>query len=631
MIMVVAKDKWKQSLLAFGITGSVAEYISAAAMINFSLFKNYQFNPFYEAFQYNLLHPVQTMSEAFSNDLFMQMQPILLAGTLLLSGKAFFQKSNKYEEASQYGAYGTSRWATDSEIFKTNSITTTFQGDGTILGMYKRKPIIQHTKSHLNRNVFLVGGSGAGKTRSVIIPNILNNTSKSIVAVDPKGELYEKTSQAKREQGYDVRLVNFKNRDVSDRYNLFEYIRKDSDAFKVADTLVNNAGDESKLRKDFWNQAQTSVLQALILYVKYALSPQEQHMGSVIAVGQLPEEELKKAFHEFEPGHVVRKAYQTAVENLKEKTMGDVFITLMQTLNPWQYEDVCQFTAANDFLFEDLGKKKMIVYIIMPIADNEFRPLITTFFTQMFSELYRLADQHYGTLPNNVLLQLDEFANIGKIPNFEERLSTTRSLGIEVTIVLQDTSQLERVYGKEIAKEVMNNCDIRLLLKAGEHETAKYFSQLAGKTTIRVKNQSNSSNSTSSSKSESAHYMGRDLITADEITRLNKDEALLFLSGQYPMRIEKAWFDRFKHFKVMLQQEVSRDDYPVTDRSDYAVFCSNSTSSTSDSPYIIDDIVLEETEQAQTDEELEIEQNDSNTKQTKDQGELDDLMNSFKF
>ncbi|OES45381.1 VirD4-like conjugal transfer protein, CD1115 family [Domibacillus iocasae] len=629
--MTDVKESLKRSLLITAIAVVAAEYISAAALNDFSLFKNYQFNLFYEAFQTNFFHPVQTLSEAFSNDLFIQIQPFLVIGTLFLFGRTFFQKKNQYEEASQYGAYGTSRWAKDSEIFKTNSITTKFHGDGTILGIYKRKPIIQHDQSHLNRNVLLVGGSGAGKTRSVIIPNILNNTSKSIIAVDPKAELYEKTSQAKREQGYEVRLINFKNRDVSDRYNLFEYIRKDSDAFKIADTLVNNAGEGSRLKKDFWNQAQTSVLQALILYVKYALPSQQQHMGSVMAVGQLPEEKLKEAFHAFDSNHVVRKAYQTAVDKLKEKTMGDVFVTLMQTLNPWQYEDVCQFTAANDFLFEDLGKKKMIVYIIMPIADNEFRPLITSFFTQMFSELYRLADQHYGRLPNSVLLQLDEFANIGKVPNFEERLSTTRSLGIEVTIVLQDTSQLERVYGKEIAKEVMNNCDIRLLLKAGEHETAKYFSQLAGKTTIRVKNQSNSSSRTSSSKSESAQYMGRDLITADEITRLNKDEALLFLSGQYPMRIEKAWFDRFKHFKGMLSQEVSREDYPVADRSDYSVFCLNDESSTADSPYIIDDLNLEETEQDHLEEELEIEQRDSNTKQTKNQGELEDLMDEFKF
>lgn len=629
--MTDVKESWKRSLLITAIAVVATEYISAAAINDFSLFKNYQFNLFYEAFQTNLFHPVKTISEAFSNDLFIQIQPFLVIGTLFLFGRTFFQKKNQYEEASQYGAYGTSRWAKASEIFKTNSITTKFHGDGTILGIYKRKPIIQHDQSHLNRNVLLVGGSGAGKTRSVIIPNILNNTSKSIIAVDPKAELYEKTSQAKREQGYEVRLINFKNRDVSDRYNLFEYIRKDSDAFKIADTLVNNAGEGSRLKKDFWNQAQTSVLQALILYVKYALPSQEQHMGSVMAVGQLPEEKLKEAFHAFDSNHVVRKAYQTAVDKLKEKTMGDVFVTLMQTLNPWQYEDVCQFTAANDFLFEDLGKKKMIVYIIMPIADNEFRPLITTFFTQMFSELYRLADQHYGRLPNSVLLQLDEFANIGKIPNFEERLSTTRSLGIEVTIVLQDTSQLERVYGKEIAKEVMNNCDIRLLLKAGEHETAKYFSQLAGKTTIRVKNQSNSSSRTSSSKSESAQYMGRDLITADEITRLNKDEALLFLSGQYPMRIEKAWFDRFKHFKGMLRQEVSREDYPVADRSDYAVFCLNDESSTADSPFIIDDLNLEETEQDHIEEELESEQHDSNTKQTKNQGELEELMDDFKF
>lgn len=575
--MEITKDKLKRSAIAAAAAGGFSQYLGAAIVNDFDLVKNHKLQQFWDAFNYNLAHPISSISNALSNEMFTQIQPFLLGGTLFLAGKVLFDKEHKYEDASAYGAYGTSRWAKYNEIFDKENITNKIKNEGTILGIFKGKPIIHHRESWLNRNISIVGGSGAGKTRSMIISNILKNKEKSIVVIDPKGELYEKTSQTKREDGYEVHLVNFKNRDISDRYNLFDYLRRDADAFKIADTMANNAGEGTKIKKDFWNQSQISILQALILYVKYTLPPEQQHMGSVFNLANSPIEAIYAAFQEYDPSHIVRRAYANSIEKLlgNPKTLADVFQTLLQTLNPWQYDDVCQFTAANDFLFEDLGKKKMIVYVILPIADNEFRPLITTFFSQLFSELYLLADNHYGELPNGVILYLDEFANIGKIPNFEERLSTTRSLGIEVNIVLQDTSQLENRYGKDLAKEILNNCDIKMLLKTTEYETAKYFSYLAGKTTIRIKNQSSSKGSKSSSTNESYSYMGRDLITPDEITRMKKNEELLFISGQYPMKVNKSWFDQIKEYKNLMKNKVSRDDYPVPDRGDYKAFVPN--------------------------------------------------------
>ncbi|MED1205598.1 VirD4-like conjugal transfer protein, CD1115 family [Heyndrickxia acidicola] len=626
--MEITKEKIKKSAIVGGAVGLFSEYLGSSVLKDFQLFKDYHFQKYWDTLQMNMSHPISSFESALSNDLFHLIQPFIIGGTLFLAGKVLFQKEDKYEDASKYGAYGTSRWANSSEIFNKDNITIQFKQQGTILGQYKKKPIIQHDKSYLNRNMLLVGGSGAGKTQSIIIPNILNNTQKSIVVIDPKGELYEKTSQAKRHQGYEVHLINFKNRDISDRYNLFDYIRRDSDAFKVADTMVNNAGEGTKIKKDFWNMAQTSVLQALILYVKHVLPHEMQHMGSVYALSQIPTDQIRELFEAFEPTHIVRKAYMSAMDKLQEKTEADVFSTLNQTLNPWQYEDVCSFTSGNDFLFEDLGKKKMIVYVIMPIADNEFRPLITTFFSQMFSELYRLADLNYGVLPKKVLLELDEFANVGKIPNFEERLSTTRSLGIEVTIVLQDTSQLEKVYGKELSKEIINNCDIRLLLKANEFETAKYFSQLAGKTTVRVKNRSNSKSTKSSSKNESINYIGRDLITPDEIMRLKKDEELLFLSGQYPMKVNKAWVNTFPYFKKMMMEDVSRDHYSVLDRGEYKEFYYEKSVSVDD--FLFEEDLLMEDEPQETIETSEPIEPAENSKEENTES-IDDLIGSFKF
>lgn len=569
--MDITKDKVKKAGILTGVVGAVSEYASASFINSFDYIKNYQFNEFWDSIDYNLMHPMANITNALSNEMYTNIQPFLIGGTLFLAGKVLFQKTDRYEDASDYGAYGTARWAKESEIFNREDITTDLNKEGSILGLHKKKYIVHHMDSYLNRNVLLVGGSGGGKTQANIIPNILKNKNKSLVVVDPKGELYEKTSEAKRKEGYEVHLINFKNREKSDRYNLFEYIRKDSDAYKVSSAYIENS-QNGEAKADFWNGAQASLLQAFILYVRYKLPKEMHHMGSVYALSQFSPAKIRKLFLAYPKGHIVRKAYIAAMDKLQDKTEADVFVTLNQTLNPWQYQDVCEFTYTNDFLFEDLGKKKIILYIIMPIADNEFRPLISSFFTQMFSELYRLADLNFGELPNNVLLLLDEFANIGKINNFYERLATTRSLGIEVTIVLQDTSQLQRVYGDKVAKEIVNNCDTRILLKANELETAKYFSQLAGKTTIKITNKSSSNGSKSSSKSESVSYTGRDLITPDEVSRLKKKEMLVFIAGQYPLKVEKPWYKKIKAYKHLLSNEVSREDYPTESRLEYRVF-----------------------------------------------------------
>jgi len=567
---VITKANVKKAAIGTAAVGLASQYLTASVVNDFPLIQNYKFNEFMDSINYNFAHPISTISDALSNDMFHQVQPFLLLGTLYLGGRMLLPKVYRYEDASDVGSHGTARWANDQEIFNKEITTTKLDEEGHIVGMHKGKPLIRKDPAvcDLNANTAVVGGSGAGKTQSNIIPNILKTNTKSMVVIDVKGELYEKTSEFKRQQGYEVHLVNFKNRDISDRYNCMQYIRRDADAYKVATSMVENVGDE-KPKMDFWNLSQISLLQALKLYVKYKLPTEMQHMGSVYALSQLPSDEIRKKFLEFPEGHIVRKAYFSAMDKLQDKTEADVFSTLNQTLNPWQYRDVCEFTAANDFLFEDLGTKKMIVYVMIPIADNEFKPLITTFFSQMFSELYRLADQNLGELPTPVVLLLDEFANIGKLQNFEKRISTTRSLRIEVTIVLQDTSQLEKVYGKESAREIMNNCDTVILLKASEPVSAKYFSEKVGKTTIKMVNRSRSSGSKSSSTTESDTYMGRDLITPDEVTRLNKNYELLFMVGHRPMKIKKPWTNKIKAFKGLQDKQVSRNDYPVRDRGRY--------------------------------------------------------------
>jgi type IV secretion system protein VirD4 len=625
--MDFSKEQIKKSAVLIPTLGIGFEYMAAA--INNSADQNTSISNWVDSVFYQLSVPMQNIQQAMESQSFIDFQPIILGSAFILATKGIWESKKKYEDASDYGAYGTSRWAKSNEIYDKENISTSMKREGSILATYNGKPIIQHEDSYYNRNVAVIGSSGRGKTSAKIIPNILKHENKSIIVIDPKGELYRKTSETKRKQGYDVKLINFKDTNISDRYNPFDYIRKDSDAKKIAQTLVINSQD-GKMKQDFWNLSQVSLLEAFILYVKYKLPIEKQHMGSVINIAQTGYEQMEEEFLSFPDGHIVRKAYQSALEKLQDKARSDVFATLMQTLNPWKYEDVCKFTYTSDFEFQEIGERKMIVYVMIPIGESDKRPLIASFFTQLFSELYIKADKHEGTLPRKVLLELDEFANVGVIPKFEERLATTRSLGIEVSMGIQDPSQLESRYGKEIAREILANCDVTMLFGTSEMECAKYFSSLAGKTTIKVSNESRSTSKVNS-KSQSISYVGRDLITPDEVRRMGQNDLLLFLPGQYPMKLQKAWYFKTRFFKNLFGKKVDIEDYPMQPRDEYKVFSPNLLDQTKE---LIEEAPEEFDEEIKVDMEtgeiLEDAAQPEEKEESKDD-DLDDLLSNFKF
>ncbi|MGG1571671.1 VirD4-like conjugal transfer protein, CD1115 family [Fictibacillus sp. NRS-1165] len=534
-----------------------------------------------ELYQY-LIHPIENIQLALSNQTYNDAQIWVLAATAAMIVKDLYEgRKGKYEDRSRYGAHGTSRWAKKREVYKKimkePNLVSDINQVGKFIGYYgnffSKRPVIQSMESQLNRNNLIVGGSGAGKTASHIIPNILHNRESSIVVTDPKGELYEKTSEAKRKQGYDVKLVNFKDTKISDRYNPFDYIKEETDAKKVAQTIIMNSGGNSKeLKGDFWDKAEISLLSAFILYIKYTRPKEEHHFGSVFNLATESYKNVHRIFRQLPKNHIGYRSYAQAIEKLDDKVRANVFISLLVSLDLWKYHSVCEFTQKSDFLLGDIGLKKTIVYVILPIAEEELRPLISTFFTQLFSELYSLADKHFNKLPVPVILELDEFANIGKLPNFEERLSTTRSYGIAVDIVIQSLAQLRDRYGKEKANEIIDNCDFVTLLGTKELESAKYFSELTGKTTVGTHSESETFNRQGNSAGESQSVQGRPLMLPDEILRMDKNKALLFMNNSYPIELKKAWYFKLDHFKNMMGEQVSRFKYPNADRSQYHVF-----------------------------------------------------------
>jgi type IV secretion system protein VirD4 len=505
-------------------------------------------------------------------ELFKPLQLIAVVGFIFLSYKLYkLILGNSYKDASKYGAHGTARFANYYEVFNDKDfVKKTFQKSpvknlkntpGLILGLINNKPVILPENTTIpNRNVFIVGSPGSGKTQSYLLTNLIFERNRSMVISDPKGEIFEATAKYKKQQGYDVRLINFKDMLISDRYNPIDYITKEVEAEQVANTIVINSVQGQK--PDFWTKAEIALLKTLLLYVKYE-TPTEANLANVKRIltthGSTPED-MDEFFSYLEPDHPAYSAYQI-VRMASDKVRDSIFVSLAITLSKFDAKDVRRFTETSDFLLDDIGKKKMIVYVILPVADSTWEPLTANFFTQMFQRLYDVADKNFNKLLVPVNLFLDEFPNLGKIPGYEEILATCRSYGISSSTIVQSMGQLIDKYNKEKAEAIFNNCSLRLLLGVGDKLTSEYFSELIGRTTIQTQSSSISKNSKGGSDSKSNSYTGRNLRTMDELTRMPRNEAILLVSGGYAIQLKKA--HQFKFFKGILNDnnKISRFDY----------------------------------------------------------------------
>lgn len=491
-----------------------------------------------------LINPLETLTYAMNEQLYMVLQILFIALFLYGAFRTYRKlRSHKLEDASVYGAFGTTRFAEEDEVFdKKGEITNNINEDGTLLGRFNNKFIVKKEKGRLNSNVFAVGGSGSGKTQAYILLNILNTTTKSIVVTDPKGELYELTSKQKETQGYEIRLINFSNMKLSDFYSPLTYSREEQDAEKFATTLVM-AGNEKGKTPDFWEDQAISLITAGILYVqeKYQKNATDLYtMASVYTLLTEPnEEELKKLFADLPQNSSAKIAF-ASVKNAEEKTWSGIVSSANRALKLWKLKTVREFTSQSNFELSDLGKRKIALYVVIPVADTTYRSLINTFFSQLFQELYAYADKNHNKLDVKVKILLDEFANIGKIPNFAERLSTTRSYGIEVSVIAQSIGQINDRYGKEQTDEIIGNCDMFIFLGTNATATAKEVSEKIGVTTKRMRNESHNLEQWDNGQ-HSYSYISRALMTPDELLRLPKDECIISLNGMLPIRAEKAW------------------------------------------------------------------------------------------
>lgn len=402
----------------------------------------------------------------------------------------------------------------------------------------------------------VVGGSGSGKTRFVIKPNIyLANTS--YIVTDPKGEVARAAVPLLLRKGYEVRIFDLIDPARSDHYNPFRYIRRDADVFRLIDNFIKNTTPKNSHNSDpFWEKSETALLSALMLYLLHEADEDEQNMEmllTMIEYGGAKEEDddyqsaldlLFEALEEEQPKHIAVREYRI-FKQAAGKTLKSILVSAAVRLAMFALPEVQQITEGDDLELGKLGERKQAIFCIIPDSnDASLNFLVGMLYTQAFQELYYQADKvHHGALPVPVRLLFDEFANIALPDGYARLQATMRSRNIMATIILQNISQLKELF-KDSWEGIIGNADSFLYLGGNEKETHKYISELLGKETIDTQT-SSQSKGRNGSYSRNFQQTGRELLTPDEVRRLDNRYAIALIRGEEPVMDEK--YDLMRH------------------------------------------------------------------------------------
>ena len=444
--------------------------------------------------------------------------------------------------------HGSAAWATPA------SVNAQFaQKDSIPLTQHVRLGLDTH-KHRRSLNVLVIGGSGAAKTRSFVLPNILTANTNYVIT-DPKSEVLLATGGYLKEQGYDVRVLNLVNLEQSDGYNPFRYLRDEKDVLKLVNNLIQSTTPKGSHESDpFWTKAETALLQAIILMLFQEAPEYEQNFSMVMRVLEYAE------VREEDEGHVSpldllfesierRKPDSVAVRQYKVfklaagKTAKSILVSTAVSLAPFNLPQIQALTEHDDMGLYTLGEKKVALYAVIPDNDNTFNFLVSLLYAQAFQALYYSADQiHHGPLPRHVRFVLDEFAAM-PLPGFTRELATMRSRSISASVIIQNMAQIKELY-KDSWETIPGNCDTILYLGGNESSTHKYVSEMLGKGTIDTKTHGQTKGK-SGSYSTNFQMSGRELLTPDEVRKLDNRYALLFIRGASPVMDEK--YDLMHH------------------------------------------------------------------------------------
>lgn len=424
-------------------------------------------------------------------------------------------------------------------------------------------------KHRRNLNILVCGGSGAGKTRFFCKPNAMQRNT-SFVILDPKGEIVRDIGGLLENKGYEVRVLDLINMHRSHCYNPFVYLRNDNDVQRLVTNLFKATTPKGSQSQDpFWDTAASMLLLALVFYLKYEAPPDEQNFPMVMELlraGEVREDDdsyvspLDELFDRLEmvnPEHIALKYYRD-YHSGSAKTLKSIQITLAARLEKFNLESLAGLTATDELDLPSLGEKKVALFALIPDNDTSFNFLVSILYTQLFQQLFYLADHKYGgSLPVHCHFIMDEFANVSLPDDFDKILSVMRSRGVSVSIILQNLAQLKALFEKQW-ESIVGNCDEFLYLGGNEQSTHKYVSELLGKETIDT-NTYGKSSGRSGNYSTNYQISGRELMTPDEVRMLDNRYALLFVRGERPVMDFK--YDILKHPNVKLTADGGQPPY----------------------------------------------------------------------
>ncbi|MFR5684177.1 MAG: VirD4-like conjugal transfer protein, CD1115 family [Clostridia bacterium] len=419
-------------------------------------------------------------------------------------------------------------------------------------------------------------GSGSGKSSAFSIPNAFQCLG-SYVFTDPKGELYDKTAGYLKSQGYDIKILNLVRPQYSDGYNPLMNITSSLDVDVIANTVVKGQATEGK-SDPYWDDMAEMLLKALIYYLLATRPEAEQNLASCSELVRAANSSggsnlLTDLMNQLPYDHPARMNYKS-IEIAPEKTYGSILSSLQSKLGKFDSQEIAEVTSTNTIDFKEIGKRKTAVYVVSSDTHGAYDFLLTIFFAQMIQQLYDFADECGGGLPVPTYFILDEFSNIGRIPDFDKKISTSRSRRIQFSVILQNLDQLEAIYEKSY-ETIMGNCDTHVFLGSNSQKTVEYFSKALGEKTIGRDSMSVSRDKQMNRQgyNESDQIMARALLTPDELRRFDNDMCIIFEKGIKPVKAKKFYYFNYPTMARKLQMtQMSHNEIGDIDRGVWRKF-----------------------------------------------------------
>ena len=515
--------------------------------------------------------------------------------------------------------HGSSDWSSHGEQYQILN-----RKEGIILAENNYLPVDKRG----NVNVLVVGGSGSGKSASYSIPNAYQMLG-SYVFTDPKGELYDRTAGYLKQHGYKIKVLNLVHPQYSDGYNPIMHVSSEIDVDVIANTIVKGQKVEGGGSDPFWDDSAEMLLKALIYYLMAKRPDEEQNLASCAELVRAANANggsnlLTELISELPYDHPARMNYKS-IEIAPEKTYSSILSTLQSKLGKFDSKEIAELTSTDTIDFEEIGSQKTAVYVISSDTHTAYDFLLTIFFSQMIQQLYDFADNNGGQLKVPTYFILDEFANIGRIPDFDKKISTSRSRKISFSVILQNLDQLEAIYEKS-NETIIGNCDTHLFLGSNSQKTVEYFSKALGEKTI-----SHNSVSTSRDKahqktgtSASDQIMARALMTPDELRRMDNDLCIIFEKGIKPVKANKFYYFKHSMAKDLKKLEISHNDIGEIERGNWRKFNPYNPYVDEEEKNMVNDLKIDSLDDLFNDEEdFKVDTNENKKEKTSEKKDLD--------